>query len=657
MTLIKLITIALLVAIGLPPQATAAEKLTPEQLFSRGAEFGNVKISPSGDYISAITQKNGKNILLILNEKNKKPIYGVVFPENAQVGNYEWVNDNRIVLQKEYLKGWSDHPLYYGELMAINADGSQPTYLFGYKGGEQQTGSRLKKNTPIRATAHILDPLPNDERHMLVQATPWGSGSSNWTENTQQVYRVDVYKGTRKKVLSAPIPYANFLTDHDGDVRFVSGTRDYINYELFYRQDNRWVNVDKLKHNFNNLTPIAFGDDKDSLYVTGSESGKPEGVYLLNIKTGEQKLVSQDNVVDPSNVWINKISKKLYAVEYENGYPEYEFIAPKDPSAKYIKQLLASLPGHQIHLVSQTNNAEKMIIKAFNDRNPGDYYLFNTKTIKLEYLVSEKKWLDPDKMAEVKPIKFTSRDGIELNGYLTLPYGVDAKNLPLVVNPHGGPHGPRDWWGFDPQNQLIASQGAAVLQVNFRGSGGYGASFEHAGHQKWGTNIQYDIIDATKYVIEQGIVDKERVCIAGGSFGGYSALQSAIIEPDLFKCAIGFAGVYDLPLMFEEGDVQGRRAGERYLKQVLGDDPQVLKAMSPTHNVEKLKAKLLLVHGGDDERAPIEQFEALEEALKKHNYPFQQLVMDDEGHGFYNDEHRAKYFGEMMGFLKENLKL
>ncbi len=138
-------------------------------------------------------------------------------------------------------------------------------------------------------------------------------------------------------------------------------------------------------------------------------------------------------------------------------------------------------------------------------------------------------------MAEVKPVKFTSRDGIEINGYLTLPYGVDAKNLPLVVNPHGGPHGPRDWWGFDPQNQLIASQGAAVLQVNFRGSGGYGADFEHAGHQKWGTNIQYDIIDATKYVIEQGIVDKERVCIAGGSFGGYSALQSAIIEPDLLS--------------------------------------------------------------------------------------------------------------------------
>ena len=143
----------------------------------------------------------------------------------------------------------------------------------------------------------------------------------------------------------------------------------------------------------------------------------------------------------------------------------------------------------------------------------------------------------------------------------------------------------------------------------------------------------------------------------GGSFGGYSALQSAIIEPELFKCAIGFAGIYDLPLMFEEGDIQSLRSGERYLEQVLGENEQVLKSMSPTHNVDKLKAKLLLVHGGEDERAPIEQFEALEEALEKQNYPFQKLIMDDEGHGFYNDEHKAKYYGEMMSFLKKNLNL
>ncbi|ABV34994.1 peptidase S9, prolyl oligopeptidase active site domain protein [Shewanella sediminis HAW-EB3] len=630
---------------------------SPAEVFSRSAEFSNVKISPGGDYLSTITTKDGKQVLIILDAKTRKPLHSVYFSTNAQVGDYQWVNDERVVLQKVYLKGWQDHPLYYGELMAVNADGSKPVYLFGYAQKGQQTGTRIKKNTPIRATAYILDPMPENKRYMLVKALPWGSGSSNTAENLQQVYRVDVYKGKRKKLVTSPISYANFLTDDEGEVRFVSGTRDYINSRLFYREDNLWVDTDKLQLNLEQMRPIAFGDDKDSVYVVGSEPGKNKGIYLINIKTGTKKLVSRDDVVDPYNVWINQNNKKLYAVEFENGYPSYEFVDKQDARAKLIKQLLASLPGHQIHLVSETTDANQFIIKAFNDRNPGDYYLFNTETMKLEYLVSQKNWLDPELMAEVKPISFTSRDGKKIHGYLTLPNNIEAKNLPLVVNPHGGPHGPRDWWGFDAQNQLIASQGAAILQINFRGSGGYGKEFEHLGHQKWGTDIQYDIIDGTKYVIEQGLVDKDRICIAGGSFGGYSALMAPTLAPDMFKCAIGFAGVYDLPLMFKEGDVQSRRAGERYLEKVLGEDTKVLQSMSPTHNVDKLKTKLLLVHGGDDERAPIEQFEALEDALNERNYPYQKLIMDDEGHGFYNDDHQAKYYGEMLSFLKENLKL
>lgn len=652
----KLIKIIGLVLVTWLSSSVSAKTDTAANLFSRSAEFSQVKISPAGDYLSAITSKDGKNMLMILDAATKKAVHMVFFDGNAQVGHYEWVNDERVVLQKEYLKGWSDHPLYYGELMAVNADGSRVTYLFGYKGG-QQTGSNIKRNTAIRATAYILDPMPEDDRYMLVQALPWGGGGANMAENTQKVYRVNVYSGKRKKVAGAPLPYANFLTDHDGKVRFVSGTRDYVNTQLYYREDNEWVNTDNLNLNLNAMTPIAFSDDENSVYVTANESSKPSGVYLINIKTGDKKLVSQDKVVNPSNVWINQTTKKLYAVEYENGYPEYEFVAPKDPSAIYVKQLLGALPGYQIHLVSQTVDANKMIIKAFNDRTPGKYYLFDTEKLNLEFLVSQKSWIDSNKMAEIKPISFTSRDGLEIHGYLTLPHGKEAKDLPLVVNPHGGPHGPRDWWGFDPQNQMIASQGAAVLQVNFRGSGGYGTAFENAGHQKWGTEIQYDIIDATKYVIDQGIADKDRICIVGGSFGGYSAIQSATIEPDLFKCAIGFAGVYDLELMFDKGDVQGRRAGKRYLQRVLGEDEALLKAMSPTHNVGKLKANIMLVHGGEDERAPIEQFEALEDALNKQKYPFKKLVMDDEGHGFYDDAHRAKYYNEMLSFLETNLKL
>ena len=260
-------------------------------------------------------------------------------------------------------------------------------------------------------------------------------------------------------------------------------------------------------------------------------------------------------------------------------------------------------------------------------------------------------------MAATKPISFKARDGLTIHGYLTLPENQEAKNLPLVVMPHGGPHGPRDWWGFDPDAQLLANRGMAVLKVNFRGSGGYGRSFEHAGHKKWGAEIQYDIIDATKYVVAQGFADPNNICIMGASFGGYSALQSSIIEPDLFKCAIGVVGVYDLPLMFKEGDIAGRERGQRYLKQVLGEDQQQLKAYSPVFNIDKLKAPVLVVHGGDDQRAPIEQAESLISSLKQANHPYEYMLLENEGHGFYKPKHRTEYYKRVLAFLQQHLTL
>ncbi|MCE9854191.1 alpha/beta hydrolase family protein [Shewanella chilikensis] len=628
---------------------------TPAEIFSQGAQYTNVKISPSGDYLSVIMNHEGKDKLLILNTEDLSAKHIVYFPGNAQVGSYTWVNDERVVVAKEYLKGWDDRPLYYGELMAVNADGSKVAYLFGYNSGQQQTGSHLKKNTAIQATAYVLDPLPDDDRYMLVNAIPWNGGRSLDYEQLQDVYRVDVYRGTRKKITRSPIGMASFMTDDDGEVRFVAGQDRSNNTRIFYRNDGEWIDTDKLNIGLKDFTPISFTEDPNSVYAAASQADEPKAVYRVNLKTGEKKMMVNDARVEPDNFWINGQNKQLYAVEFANGYPTYAFVDPEDQHAVYLKQLLASLPGHQVRIISETRNADKMIILAFNDRNPGDYYLFDTKTVKLRHLLRTMESIDPAKMAEVKPMDIKVRDGMTIQAYLTLPPGKDPKQLPLVVNPHGGPHYVRDSWGFDPQNQMLANQGIAVLQVNFRGSGGYGEAFQQAGYRKWGSEIQYDIIDATRHLIEQGIVDKQRICIVGGSFGGYSALQSSVMEPDLFKCAIGFAGVYDLEMMFKEGDVQARDSGTSYLRTVLGQDQAVLRAMSPTRNVDKLKANLLLVHGGNDERAPIEQFEALEDALKKHNYPYQKIIMDDEGHGFYDESHRAIYYQKMLNFLKQNL--
>jgi dipeptidyl aminopeptidase/acylaminoacyl peptidase len=645
--------VILLLSAALFNCAAFAAPLSQSELFSKGAEYANVKLSPSGKYLSVITKRDGKNTLIILSLDDNKLVGAINFPDNAQVGNYEWASDERLVLQKEYLKSWSDAPQYYGELYAVNADGTRGTYLFGYQSNEQQTGSHIKKNTPIRATAYILDPLVDDERYILVNAIPW---NGNY-EASQDIYRVDLYSGTRKRLMGSPIGQARFMTDDNGKVRFAAGEDKNNDTKVYYRQAGEWVESSKLKLELEDFSPISFADTPHTIYAAGRKNSETMGVYKIDLNTGEQQKIIQDDKVDPANFWINNQTKQLYAVEFNEGYPTYAFVNQEESHSKVLKQLIAALPGHQVQIVSETRDGSKLIIAAFNDRNPGDYYVYNTQKNTLGFLVSSMKWMDPELMAEVKPISFTSRDGIEINGYLTLPHGIEAKNLPLIVNPHGGPHGIRDVWGFDPESQLLASQGYAVLKMNFRGSGGYGKAFEEMGHQKWGTDIQFDIIDATRYVIEQGFANKERVCIVGGSFGGYSALQSAIIEPDMFKCVIGFAGVYDLPLMFEEGDIADTRSGTSFLKQVLGTDQATLKAMSPSYNVDKLKAKLMLVHGGEDERAPIEQLESLEKALKAHDYPYEKLIMDDEGHGFYNDSHRAKYYEKMLSFLDANLKL
>lgn len=622
--------------------------------FSKGSEYSNVKISPKGTYLAVMTQPEGKNVLMILDTKNFQVQHGVQFPGNAQVGNYHWVNDERVVLEKQYLKGWQDHPLYHGELYGVNADGSRPKYLVGYQ-GEMQTGSRIKKATPIYGTSYVLDPVVHDKRKMLIVTYPWTASSEPHTI----VYEVDVFSGKRRKVTSSPSKMAQFLTDHEGNVRAAVSTDDYIKPIIHTRgkSGEGWKELDLGKLSYSDVNLQAFDKKGESIYITASVSGEAAGLYKLDLKTKAIELVHKEEGVSPKKIWIDETSKELFAIETELGYPTYAFVNAGSPKSARLKSFLASLPGNQVQLVSSTVDGEKNIIYSSSDRNPGDYYLFSAQKNKLRYLFSARSWLDPELMAHTKPINFTSRDGLAIHGYLTLPVGAEEKNLPLVVMPHGGPHGPRDWWGFDPDAQILANRGIAVLKVNFRGSGGFGRNFEHAGHKKWGAEIQFDIIDGVKYLIEQGTVDKNNMCIMGASFGGYSALQSAILEPEMFKCAIGVVGVYDLPLMFDEGDVAEHDSGQQYLKSVLGTDEAQLKAFSPSYNIDKLKAPVLIVHGGEDERAPIEQAESLIDALKQADHPHVYELLEDEGHGFYKPEHRARYYKQVLTFLEQHLTL
>ncbi|MCG8464102.1 MAG: prolyl oligopeptidase family serine peptidase, partial [Xanthomonadales bacterium] len=268
--------------------------------------------------------------------------------------------------------------------------------------------------------------------------------------------------------------------------------------------------------------------------------------------------------------------------------------------------------------------------------------------------MARRSWIDKQRLRPVQNIELTARDGQKLRGYLTLPAD-EKKPYPLVVLPHGGPFGIRDYRDFNGEVQLLAHNGYAVLQVNFRGSGGYGTAFEKAGHRQWGQAMQDDLTDATQWLVEQGYADKNRMCIFGASYGGYAALMGVIREPDLYRCAIGYAGVYDLNMMYEEGGLRYYSDGVTYLERTLGEDSPELKAYSPVHQVDKIKVPLFIAHGGEDRVVPDEHAKALRDALKDANKEFEWLHYRREVHGFANQEHLQAFYSKVLAFLDEHI--
>ena len=282
-----------------------------------------------------------------------------------------------------------------------------------------------------------------------------------------------------------------------------------------------------------------------------------------------------------------------------------------------------------------------------------EYYLYDSKKGTVEFLFDAFPGIDDAILSPSDAFSIKARDGMELHGYITLPMGKEEKH-PLIVMPHGGPHA-RDHWGYDPSVQMLAASGYAVLQINFRGSTGYGQDFLEAGYGEWGRKIQADIIDATYWAISSGLADPDRVAIYGASFGGYSALQAPILEPDLYKAAIGYVGVYDLDMLYTTGDIQTTRWGDAYLDKTLPSTQEERSAQSPLRNVDKLKTPLFIVHGVDDPRAAFEHAEALRDALDAIDYPYEWLAKEGEGHGFYDVDNRVELNNKVLAFLEKHL--
>ena len=296
------------------------------------------------------------------------------------------------------------------------------------------------------------------------------------------------------------------------------------------------------------------------------------------------------------------------------------------------------------------------MIRTYSDRSLGSYYLFDQNKMQIEKIADFSPWINEEEMAPMQPIKYQSRDGLTINGYLTLPLGKEAKNLPVIINPHGGPW-VRDTWGYNPEIQLMANNGYAVLQMNYRGSTGYGRDFWEKSFKQWGRTMQDDITDGVQWLIDEGIADPKRVAIYGGSYGGYATLAGVTFTPDLYACAIDYVGVSNL-FTFMTTIPPYWAPFLKMMYEMVGHpekDKEQMAAASPVYHIDKIKAPLFVIQGANDPRVNIDESDQIVKALRAQGVDVLYMVKYDEGHGFHNEENRFEVYKAMLGFLNKYL--
>ncbi len=610
--------------------------------FARHAQYEDVKISPDGEHLAATALVNGKRVLALIRIADMKRVD--LDPRDFdEIADFWWIGPHRVVYSVGKKFADLEMPLLTGELYAANADSSSRSIIAG-----------VRNYGGFRGIAQVMGSIPGDNRRLLVATTPWGRESENLFTSAQLIDG----SGSLQRLATAPMHHARFVADNSGEIRFAYAENGDLALKVYYRtaQNPQWELLFDAARGDPRLRPVRFGRDDGAVYFVCPGDTGVGGVCRWNVATRAMQTLWSGTDSEPIELIDTLDGRDAFAIRSMPGRPELTLIDPQAREAALMRVLTQQFPGQDVRMDSSTADGAKVVVRVSSDRNPGEYHLYDTVTNKTTFLLARQPWIRPERMADVVPITLDARDGLHLHGYLTRPPGSEsAGDLPLVVLVHGGPYGEHDSWEFDSTVQALASRGYAVLQINYRGSGGYGAAFVEAGLRQWGGAMQDDVTDATRWAIAQGIADPQRICIFGNSYGGYAALMGAETEPDLYKCAIGYVGVYDLRMMHKRGDIPQTVFGKNYLMRALGDDQAQLYDRSPIAHVDRLKASVMLIVGGSDLRVPAAQGQRMHAALRDRNIEHEWLYQRNEAHGFYNESHVAEMYKSVVAFLDRNI--
>jgi len=617
--------------------------------YLRQEAFADIKISPGGEYVAATVPIEAGTALAIYRIADMKMVGTFRPPRNNHAHTFDWVSNERLLVGMAQKLGVLDRPAPTGELFGINANGKGGELLVGYRTAETGLGTNIKVKPAGMVAAFLTDELKDDDRNVLVAVTPFTDNAAT------QIERMDVSTGRRNAVARAPIAQAAFTTDARGEVRFAYGVGPDQKKKLYYRAgaSSEWILLHDEALNPRNEAAIGFSADGRLAYLQVEQAEGPDVIVSWDPQSNERRTVLRDEIADPARIIHRPGTQVPVGALFMGTTPRTRFFDESSEDARLYRSLETAL-GAPVYITSSTRNGSTVLVESWSGRNPGDFYLYDTLGKRARHLISRSDWIDPAQSADVRAITLQARDGRPLHGFLTVPPGGPMRALPMVVVPHGGPIGVLDDGTYSTETQMLAAAGYAVLQVNFRGSAGYGRAHAQAARKQWGAAMQDDVTDATRWAIEQGIADRERICIYGASYGAYAALMGTVREPGLYRCAAGYVGIYDLPLMYARGDIQSDESGLIYLREWLGR-PKDLVERSPVNLAAQVGVPVLLAAGREDQRAPVVHTERMEAALKQAGTPVQALYYKNEGHGLYNLANQRDYYGHLLAFLSRSL--
>lgn len=639
--------VVLLLAVGAVFPAAAQNRPTrpseiPVSAFFDHPNIRGAQLSPDGSMVAFLFPVEGRLAIGLFNRTTKEASM-VIRGTDESILSFLWKGNDRILFFGDV---GGNERFFYG---AVDLDGRRVRRLAESQENEDELHG---------SSAGLLGSIPRDTEHVIMSGlfTQRVRSLGEAPEFDSGIFRVNVNTGARQRVVAGDRSLAGFLFDFDGNLRAQARLANQVlSWEVNRGADAEFQRVSShpLVAYAPTFNPLGFDGSGTRLWVESREAHDRGALHTLDTETMQ---LSEALFVPPAGEMTGLVrsgnGERVLGVAYEDDRLRYHWFDQQ--RAELQRWLEGNFPGMQVQVTSSSWDDQIHMVLVSSDRDAGTYYILDIPGKRMEPFRRINS-LDPALLAPMESVTYTARDGVTIQAYLTRPLNSEGRRVPLIINPHGGPFGVRDSWGFNNEVQFLASRGYAVLQPNYRGSGGFGQQFLLKGQRQWGRAMQDDLTDGVRWAIEQGITDANSVAIYGASYGGYAALAGVTLTPDLYRAAVNYVGASDLEVTFQDRGETTLRTDYNFRTIWVGETKEWRDATSPINFIDRIRVPTLHAYGRNDPRVKIIHWERLRAELVRHNKDFEFIVEDEQGHGFRDPEASIRFYTAMERFFARHL--